>query len=71
MTIAHSSSYIHRTGTIWLDFRRELFYKKNVWVHVSLIGNPVQFGDGPAAVTLPSFLERGTPFDLIRHCRTG
>jgi hypothetical protein len=46
----------------WLDFLEKLFYKKSVQVRVSLIGNPVQFGDGPAAVTLPSSYGKRGPF---------
>jgi hypothetical protein len=45
--------------------------QKNVKVlQRSLIGNPVKFGDGPAAVTSPFYNEKGTSSAFVSHCTT-
>ena len=36
---------------------------------MSLIGNPVKIGNGPAAVTSPfSLFEKGTSLTVVSHC---
>jgi hypothetical protein len=49
-----------------------VFCYKNIYVqalYVSLIGNPVKIGDGPAAVTPPFvLLKKGTLLAFVYHC---